>query len=58
MEEFAQLQREYVETKKCLAFPLSFDDLGQLKERSRIIRAKAKALAERLNILEPGWFSE
>ena len=57
MGELTRLQRKYVETKKCLAFPLSFDDLNQLRERSTMIRAEAKALAKKLNIPEPSWFT-
>ena len=58
MKKLTHLQREYLETKKRLAFPLSLDDLDQLKERSKIIRAEAKALAERLSIPEPGWITD
>jgi hypothetical protein len=57
MEQLTHLQREYLETKKCLAFALSIDELNQLTERRRIIRAEAKALAKTLNIPQPGWLT-
>jgi hypothetical protein len=57
MEQLMRLQTEYLETKRCLAFPLSINELVRLKENSEIIRAEARTLAAKLNI-PFGWFTE
>jgi hypothetical protein len=57
MEQLDQLQREYAETVKNLAFPLSFLDYEHLRERREAILREATALARGLNMPGPHWFN-
>jgi hypothetical protein len=57
MERLKNLQHEFEDTTRFIAFPLDFAEFYRLKERREIILREAQALALQLNISGPQWFS-
>lgn len=53
IERINRLVTEYDVVMWALAFPYSFAEMQQLKERRKSIRAEGKALAKRLKIPDP-----
>jgi hypothetical protein len=58
MKRLSELQVEYEEVRKRLAFPLNIGERAQPVERRNKIRQEAQGIAESLNI-PPGdhWFN-
>jgi hypothetical protein len=57
VERLTQLQGEYEEIAKSLRFPMSFEELLQLKRRRETILDEARALGDGLNLVGYWWFN-
>jgi hypothetical protein len=57
IERLAQLLDEYEGTAKSLKFPLSMEELRQLKGRRETILGEARTLGDNLNLAGRQWFS-
>ena len=57
VERLTQLQGEYEETVKSLRFPMTVEELYQLKCRREAILGEARTLGDSLNLAGDQWFS-